>query len=242
MNRPCPDMQEQIADYVIAALDAEQAEVLRQHLAGCDSCRRYLNDLERQGQSLIGLGREIKADANLRQDKVIRALDNIAPAGGRRVPLLVGRFARVAVAAVLVLAAGIVIGRRTTPQPVDVERLRADIETSVLASLRPAVEQDLLTEVDRRVQEALSADHADLQVKIVEQLRDDLRVLTAQLVSRSEARVDQRVAELVQLIEAARLKDRQQTAKALDQIRTKMGMGLYFLAARTSEAPATVPN
>jgi hypothetical protein len=54
--------------------------------------------------------------------------------------------------------------------------------------------------------------------------------------------MDERVVELVQLIEAARLKDRQQTAKALDQIRTKMGMGLYSLAARTNETSTPVPN
>jgi len=242
MNGPCPDMQERIADYVLAALDDEQAGALRNHLAGCDNCRRYLKDLETQGQSLIGLGREIEAGASLRQDKVIEALENVAPAGHREVPLFVGRLARMAIAAVLVLGAGIIIGRLAAPQAVDVERLRADIETSVLAALKPAVRGDLLTEVDRRVQAALSADGAEQQAEFVEQIRRDLRVFAAQLMAGSEARMDQRVAELVELIEAARRKDRQQVARALEQIRTKMGMGLYSLAARTSDVPAAVPN
>ena len=242
MNGPCPDMQERIADYVIAALDDEQAEALRSHLAGCDKCRRYLKDLEEQGQSLIGLGREIEADAASRQDRVIEALEGAAPGRRYTAPLFVGRLARVAVAAVLVLASGIVIGRLTAPQPVDVKRLCADVETSVLAALTPAVQQDLLTEVDRRVQAALSADEAKQRAEIVEQVRQDLRVFAAQLTAGSEARMDQRVAELVQLIEAARLKDRQRVATALDQMRTKMGMSLYSLAARTNETLAPGPS
>ncbi|MBN2132076.1 MAG: hypothetical protein JW741_21425 [Sedimentisphaerales bacterium] len=242
MNGPCPDMQEPIADYVIAALDEEQAGALRSHLAGCDNCRRYLKDLQEQGQSLVGLGREIEAGASLRQDRVIQALEGVTPAGRREAPLLVWRLARMAVAAVLILGAGIVMGRLTAPQPVDIDRLRADVETSVLASLKPAVGQDLLTEVDRRVQAALSADGADRQAEIVERIRQDLRVFAAQLTAGSEARMDQRVAELVELIEAARRKDRQQVARALEQMKTKMGMGLYSLAARTSDVPVAVPN
>ena len=242
MNGPCPEMQERIADYVIAALDEEQAGALRKHLAGCDDCRRYLKDLQEQGQSLVGLGREIEAGAGVRQDRVIEALEDVAPAGRREAPLLLGRLARMAVAAVFVLGAGIVMGRLTAPQPVDVDQLRADVETSVLASLSSFVERDLLTEVDRRVQAALSADGAERQAEIVEQIRQDLRIFAAQLTAGAEARMDQRVAELVELIEAARRKDRQQVARALEQMRTKMGMRLYSLAARTNDVPVAVPD
>ena len=58
MNRPCPDRQEAIADYVLGALDAPQAEVLQEHLNGCDHCRRYCESLRDQGEALVRLGVE----------------------------------------------------------------------------------------------------------------------------------------------------------------------------------------
>jgi hypothetical protein len=78
--------------------------------------------------------------------------------------------------------------------------------------------------------------------EIVAQVREDLRVFATQLVSGTEARMDLRLGELVELIEAARRTDRQRVAKALEQIRTKMGMRLYSLAARTDDLPGAVPN
>jgi anti-sigma factor RsiW len=236
MNGPCPDRQDSIADYVLGALDREQAEVLREHLADCHDCRAYLHSLEQQGEALAALGRRVEADAKARQDRVIRALEDAGPV--RKAPVLAIRLARLAVAAVFVLGAGIVIGRITARPPVDVEQLRADVETSILASLTSAVRQ----EADARVQTALSAREAELQAEIVAQVREDLRVLAAQLVSGTEARMDQRLAELVELIEAARRTDRQRVAKALEQMQTKMGMGLYSLAARTNDLPRGVPN
>jgi len=242
MNGPCPDRQDSIADYALGALDREQAEGLRKHLADCHDCRAYLQRLEQQGEALAALGRQVEADAEARQDKVIGVLEGVRAAPARRTPLAVGRLARLAVAAVLVLGAGIVIGRLTTPPPVDVEQLRADVETAVLASLTPAVRRDLLTQVDGRVQAALSAREAQVQAEIVAQVREDLRVFAAQLLSGTETRMDRRLAELVELVEAARRTDRQRVAKALEQIQTKMGMRLYSLAARTTDLPASMPN
>ncbi len=44
----------------------------------------------------------------------------------------------------LVLGAGVGIGRWTAPRPVDVERLRADLQASIVASLKPAVQESIL--------------------------------------------------------------------------------------------------
>jgi anti-sigma factor RsiW len=221
MNRPCPDRRDQIADYVLGALDEPQAQALLTHLAGCSDCRQYFESLKHQGGALVELGAELSACMTARQEKVIDALNDIVPA---RVRLpLVGGLLKMAVAAVLILGAGIAIGRWTGPRPVDVEQLRAEIEVSVKA----AVQASLLVETDRRLQASLSASD--------EQLHRDLRAFAAQLASDSQTLMDRQYAELVDVIEAGRRTDRMRVEKALEQIRTQTGRGLYALAVRTGD-------
>jgi anti-sigma factor RsiW len=246
MNGPCPQMQDQIADYVLGALDTQQAEALRAHLAGCEGCRQYAQSLKSQARSLVALGSQIEAGMEARQDKVVEALQNLSPAeaGRTRVFPFVGGFLRMAVAAVLVLGAGVGIGRWTAPRSVDVEQLRTDLQASIAASIAPAVQESILSQVDQRLQAGLSKNETKLRAELAGQVRDDLRRLTVQSTSDAEALVEKRFAELVQLVEEARLKDRQQVVKALEQMelnryrdRTQIRTGL---AALIEKKPAAV--
>ena len=241
MNGPCPQWQDKIIDYTLAALDARQAETLREHLGECIDCRQYLQSLNTRGESLIKLGAEIGAGMSARQDTVIQALEEVVPAEvptGRLVPFI-GGFLRTAVAAVLILGAGILIGRATGPQPVDVGQLRTDLEASVVAALESVAREDVLAEMEQRLQAGLSANDAKLRIELAEQVRRDLRAFASQFASSSETMMDRRFAEIVQLIEAARLKDRQRVARALQQIRAQTGVGLQSLAALTADASLT---
>lgn len=244
MNRPCPDRRDAIVDYMLGTLDARQAEALREHLNECSGCRGYLASLQEQSESLVDLGREIGSGMAARQDRVIEALWEVAPARSRTrlaLPFL-GGLAKTAVAAVLVLAAGITIGRWTAPRPVDVEQLRADLESSILASLGPAVQERALAQVDQRLLTALSANDAKLRADLGRQVHEDLCLLAAQSRSDSEELVRMKFGEMVDLIEAARRTDRQQVAKALDQIKIQTGRGLYTLAVRASDSTADARN
>ena len=80
MNGPCPDRRDAIVDYMLGALDARQAENLREHLAECSGCREYLASIRKQSESLIDLGREVGAGMAARQERVIDALQETAPA------------------------------------------------------------------------------------------------------------------------------------------------------------------
>ncbi len=240
MNRFCPDMQDRIVDFLLGALDEPQARAVQEHLAGCEGCRQYLDDLKRQGADLAELGGRIAADMNDRQDKVVQALREVTPAV-RVVPML-SRLARIAVAAVLVLGAGVVIGRLTAPRPVNVERLRADLEASIVASLKPAVQESVLAGLDERLAAALAGNDAKLRGEVAEQIRRDLESFASRFASDSEERMDKRFADLIDAIEAARVTDRRQVARALEQIKAQTGAGLRSVAALTNPAPATAEN
>lgn len=240
MNGSCPNRQDQIVEYMLGALDGPQAKAVQEHLARCEGCRRYYEDLKRQGGDLVELGTRVTAGMQAREDRVIQALETVTPAA--RVVPVIGGFVRIAVAAVLVLGAGVVIGRMTAPRPVDVERLRADLEASIVASLKPAVQESILAGLNERLAVALASNDTKLRVEVAEQIGRDLRTFATQFTSNSEQLMDKRFAELIEVIEAARLTDRRQVARALEQIKAQTGAGLRSVAALTVPASTTVEN
>jgi anti-sigma factor RsiW len=244
-------MQDRIADYVLGALDAQQGEALQEHLGGCEACRQYAQSLQEQAQSLVALGCRLDANMETRRDKVIEALQDVSPVqtSTRRIFPSVGGFLRMSIAAALVLGAGVMIGRATAPRPVDVEQLRGDLQASIIASLRPAVQEIVLAQVDRRLESGLAANEASLRDQLAEQLRGDLQLFATQFTAGSDRRVEKRFADFVQLIEEARLKDRQQVAKALEQMehdrvrdKAQFGIGLQHVAALTAKATPAIQH
>lgn len=244
MNRSCPQMQDQIVDYVLGALDELQAQAVKEHVDRCDGCRRHLAEVKRECDALAELGGQVAAGMNARRDRVLGALEGVTPAKAAPsgVIPLIGRFARVAAAAVLILGAGVVIGRMTAPEPVDTEQLRADLQASIVASLTPAIRESVLAGLQERLEAALASNDATLRVEVAEQISRDLRTFASQFTASSEKLLDQRFAELVEVIEAARLTDRRQVARALARITTQTGAGLRSVAALTAESPAALEN
>ena len=244
MNRSCPDMQDRIIDYMLGALDAPQAQAVKEHLDQCEGCRKYLHDLKHQGDALAELGGRVAAGMSARREKVIQALGAVSPAeaGAARITPILGGYVRVAVAAVLILGAGVVIGRMTAPRPVDAERLRADLEASIVASLTPAIRESVLAGVEQRLQAARASNDTKLRVEVAEQISRDLTTFASRFTASSERLLDRRFAELVEVIEAARLTDRRQVARALEQIKMLTGAGLRSVAALTEDSPATLEN
>jgi hypothetical protein len=140
---------------------------------------------------------------------------------------------RFAVAAALLICAGFLTGRLSTPQPVDVEQLRAD----------------LVKQMNQQWESILEARHTQLREEVYRQVRRDLTEFAAQTLTASKDLTDQRLVELIRLIEAARIQDRQRIAAALEQVelnrlqdKTQFRNGLQTLVARASEAPPTTQN
>ena len=143
--------------------------------------------------------------------------------------------AKLAAAAVLMIGAGFIGGRLSAPEPVNVQELQAALENSLKSSLVPAIRQELFSEMDDRLQSTLAASHAQIKDELARQVRRDLTEFAAQTLAASGTRTEQRLMELIQLIEAARVQDRRRMAAAFDYIESRFGNGLVTLAARTDE-------
>ncbi|MHC4426219.1 MAG: hypothetical protein ACYSYV_08995, partial [Planctomycetota bacterium] len=82
--------------------------------------------------------------------------------------------AKLAAAAMLLIGAGYIAGRLSTPEPLDVQELRAALESSLKSSLEPAIRQDLLEEMNNRWQSAFAANCDELKDELQQQVRRDL--------------------------------------------------------------------
>ncbi|MHC4309554.1 MAG: hypothetical protein ACYSSN_06390 [Planctomycetota bacterium] len=137
--------------------------------------------------------------------------------------------AKLAAAAVLLIAAGYAVGRLTTPQP-DMEQLQSALETSLRASL--------IEEMNNRWQTTFTANCVRLKDELQQQVRRDLTEFATQTLAASNTLTEQRLMKLVELIETARARDRRQIAAALEKIeydKHLLGNGLVALASQTSE-------
>jgi hypothetical protein len=146
-----------------------------------------------------------------------------------------GLVAKLAVAAVLMIGAGFLAGRLSAPKPLDVKELQAAMETSLKSSLEQSIRQELLDEMENRVQSVLAADRDTLKQELHQQVAGDLQLFANQTLTAVGNLTDQRFMEFARMVEAARIKDRQRVAAALDYMGSRFGDGLVTLAAQTNE-------
>jgi len=137
-------------------------------------------------------------------------------------------------AAVLLIGVGYATGWLLAPRPLDVEELQAALE--------PAIRRNLLEEIDRRWESALASRCAALKDELHQQVRRDLTEFAAQTLAASGTLTNQRLMELIQLIEATRRRERQQMEAAFEQIeqeKIQLRNGLLAVAAQTNELLGT---
>jgi len=116
-----------------------------------------------------------------------------------------------------------------------VQELQAALESALKSSLEPTIRQEMLAEMDDLLQSTLTASQARIKDELAQQVRRDLTEFAAQTLAASGTRTEQRLMELIRLIEAARIQDRRRMAAAFDYIESRFGNGLVTLAARTDE-------
>ena len=250
MNKPCPNMQDMIADYVLGILGSGQQETVTDHIASCQACAAYCDAINREHEALERLGQDVQDGLPARRDKVIDALRSYTPAQPHPlwIRILTSGAARLAVAAVVLITAGFLAGRLSAPT-VDAELLRAQLYASLAEAVTAQVEQDMLAQLSKQYDTAFAANSDRLKDQLHQQVRRDLTEFAAQTLAASRTMTDQRIIELVRSIEAARAVDRRRIATALSQIewnryrdKTEIGSGLETIAARTTELLHTQPN
>jgi hypothetical protein len=137
--------------------------------------------------------------------------DKVIPGPHLRLPLVIIKFAA---AAVLLIGAGFIAGRFFAPPQPDMEKLQAAIQ----ASLEPVIRQSILAQIKGQWQKEYARNYTQIENDIQQQLSTELAEFAEQTLAASGTMTDRRMKELIQLIEAAREKDRQWVAAALEQI------------------------
>jgi len=115
---------------------------------------------------------------------------------------------KVAAAAVLLIVAGYAVGRLSAPRPPDIKELRAALE--------PAIRQDLLNELNQRLQ----ASYVHLRDDLDRQYRQDMTRAAMQILAASNTVTNERLAALIESINEAQTQDRQWFAAALERVET----------------------
>ncbi|MHC4166927.1 MAG: hypothetical protein ACYSWQ_08220 [Planctomycetota bacterium] len=177
-----------------------------------------------------------------------KARDTLKADEARRVGLAPPSFSslvKLAAAAALMIGLGYLGGRLSAPAPLDAGQLRADIESSLRASLEPAIRQDLLEEMDTRWDSTFAAKSVELKDEFQQQVRRDLMEFAARTLEYAGNQTNQRLDELARQFYAARVQDRQRAAEAFAYLNSNMLLEksqlenvLVALAARTSELPS----
>jgi hypothetical protein len=120
-----------------------------------------------------------------------------------------GHVVKFAAAAILLIVVGFIVGRFFSPEQ-NIEALQA--------SLVPAVTQNVLAQINDQWQKEYARNYTQIKDELSRQMSQEMAEFTEQTLAASSTITDQRVKELIQLIEAARVKDRQWIAAALEQI------------------------
>lgn len=145
-----------------------------------------------------------------------------------------GSFAKVAAAAVLLIAASYAAGRLSAPRQPDMQQLKAALE--------PAIRESMLEEMNRRWQLAWAGSYVQLKEELHEQRRRDLDTYAVQTLAASNALTNQLLKELIESLNAAQMEDYNRIAKAIYKIETnrlkdksQLANGLEILAHQTED-------
>ncbi len=132
----------------------------------------------------------------------------------------------------MLIAAGYVFGRVSAPQP-DIEALRAALLPALAGSLEPAIRASVVEEATRNCQQAMVVGYVRLKDDLTQQYRADLNRFAVQTFTASNTATNQLLEQLV-------LQERQRVATVLEQIEAKraeenaqFGTALVSLASQT---------
>lgn len=239
MKNDCIKIQEKIADLIFGALSRTEKESVDDHIAGCLECREYLKALKDEQRVFREFAGEVNEGMKQREERMLETIrhcdldkstEHITTP--RTFKLL--RICKLAVAAVLLVATGYFAGHFFATPSVDIEELRAALE--------PEIRRNLKEQMNREFESALNTRVSQLREDLVTQSHRDMKEFSARTLVASRMATEQRLVELIQLIEATRAVDHRKVAAALERMetnrlydKTRFGEGLVKLASQRNE-------
>jgi len=139
-----------------------------------------------------------------------------------------------AAAAVVLIAAGYLVGRLSAPKPLSTDE--------IYAALKPAIERDLLEPMARQWQLIMAGNNAQLKDELHAEFRQDLNQFAVQTLTASGAATNQLLRDFIKSVRDSQMQDLRSVALALRQIeldrmrdKTQLANGLETLAALTGD-------
>lgn len=123
---------------------------------------------------------------------------------------LINSITRIAALIILLILVGYAAGRLSSPKPPDMKQIQAMLE--------PAIREKLLNDVTGYIQLGLASGYVQIRQELTEQYRQDLMQVAQEILNTSGDMTNQRLVELIQVIAAAQLQDRQWIAAAIQDI------------------------
>jgi len=247
MNEDCERMKDKMADHLFDHLSAPDRDALNEHVARCSKCAEHLQALKDEKALLSDFAEKVGAGMQQRKEKMTEAIqrcDLTEPAGPRFswAAIARGPVTKLAVAAGLLIAAGFFAGRLLPARSADIGQLQTALETSLKASLEEGIYSSLIEQVKRDRESALERHYVRLKGELARQSRYEMNEIAQMTLTASRTATEQRLEELIGLIEAARTVDHWQIARAIEQIesnrlqdRTRFGESLVSLASLKNE-------
>ncbi len=254
MKEDCERMKDRMADHLFDGLGAQGRDALDEHVARCSKCAEHFQKLQDEKALLAEFAGKVDAGMKRRKEAVAEAIRRCDPnerisAGSGWRAISLRPFAALAAAAVLLIAVGFAAGRLMPGEPVDVEQLRAALESSLKSSLEEGIHSSLLEQVNRDRESALDRYYVRVKDELARQFHREMNGLAVQTLAVSDASMERRLEQLVRLIEAAREVDHHKVARALYHLesnrledRTRLGQSLESLGSIKGRKFPVVPT
>ncbi|UCF14373.1 MAG: zf-HC2 domain-containing protein [Phycisphaerales bacterium] len=222
MNEECERMKDKMADHLFDGLGAQDREALNKHLAGCSKCAEHFQKLGDERALLREFSEKVGAETQRRKEAMAEVIKRCDLSKRARITsgwgaIVLSPAAKLAAAAVLLIAVGFAAGRLMPGRSVDIDELRVALEGSMKSSLEEGIQNKLIERVNLDREAALDRHYARLKDEFARQSRREMSELAEMTLAASQAATEERLAELVRLIEAARLADHWQIRRALKQ-------------------------
>jgi multimeric flavodoxin WrbA len=147
MKIECKDIQEQMPSFIAGTLPEQKLKNVQTHIEGCTVCRKYKEEMQRDDQLLIDYADSMRPRIARIEQEVRSAIES-APVRHRPqmsdviLHFMESKFARLAAAAVLVIAAsfsvGLALGSRHNSQSI-----RASVQASLKQELQSEMAESL---------------------------------------------------------------------------------------------------